>query len=215
MLIDRIILDLQTQADFFRPGGACYTPAATIAARNISRLFRWARQHRTPVISTVLRVRPGQIGPMAAAAHCVEGTPGERKLRQTVLPSRINFGLRNTTDLPRNVFGLYQQVIFEMRHTNIFRQDRAERLVTELDTGTFIICGAGLAHGILQAAIALRARGFPVVLAKDACLAVPDPMLQMAFRRIQAKGVIFAPTDEIIAMPRARRTRPLWLQTTA
>ncbi|MCE5278038.1 MAG: isochorismatase family protein [Planctomycetaceae bacterium] len=212
MRYDRIIMDIQAQDDFLSSSGACYLPPAAVARRNISALFRWARQDEIPVISTVLRVHPHRIGPMADVPHCVDGTAGEEKIAESILPRRINFGLRNTTDLPDNVLEKYQQVIFEMRFTDIFKHERAERLLTELNVGTFILCGAGLSQGIQQAAVGLRSRGFAVVLARDAVVALPGPGLEMALKQIQAKGVIFAPTSEIVLTHPVRRRQSLRLQ---
>lgn len=200
MQYERILLDVEAQRDFFEPGGSCYTPEAHQAKLNLYRLFHWAGRSRIPVMSTVLRVRRGERGPLANRPHCVDETEGEAKLPGTVLPGRINLGLLNTTDLPRDIFERHQQVIFEKRDTDIFLHSRAERLITELEPGTvFVLCGAGLAKGIVQAAVGLRNRGFGVVLAEDASLSLDDPMTEMAVRRMQAKGVIFAPTKEIIA----------------
>ena len=113
------------------------------------------------MISTVLRVRKFERGPLSCnVPYCVEDTEGEKKLAKAILPRRINLGLRNSTDLPPNIFKHYQQVIFEKRDTDIFAHARAERLITELPQGaSFIICGAGISFGIVQAAVGLRSRG--------------------------------------------------------
>lgn len=197
---DRILLDIETQRDFFVQGGSCYdSTRSTAAAKNIYKLFDWARKYKVPVMSTVLRVRPNERGPIADVPHCVEGTDGEKKLSRTVLPSRINLGLRNTTDLPRDLFETYQQVIFEKRNTDLLAHARAERLLTEMEHATFVICGAGVARPIFEAAIGLRNRGFGVVLATDAVYAPDEKAADMAWRRMEAKGVVLAPTSEIVA----------------
>ena len=198
---DRILLDIESQRDFFRPGGSLYSKEAARTARQIYRLFAWARTYRIPVISTVLRVRRGELGPLAAVPHCVERTEGERKLPGTLLRRRINLGLRNTTDLPADIFLRYQQVIFEKRFTNILAHARIERLITELPPATFVLCGAGVAHGILEAAVGLRSRGFGVILVDDAALAVDADASDTARRRMEAKGVVFASTEAIVAPP--------------
>lgn len=205
MNFDRILLDVHTQRDFFHPAGSMYTPKASAIAEHIYRLFDWARKNEVPVISTVLRVRPFQPGPLGETAHCIDSTDGERKLARTILPRRVNMGLLNTTDLPENLFPHYQQVIFEQRDTDIFVHARAERLLTELSHATFVICGAGVAHGIVQAAVGLRTRGFGVILASDAVLDFEHPLADMANLRMQAKGTIYAPTSEIVAPLTKRR----------
>jgi len=205
MHLERILLDVESQRDFFDRSGGCYVRGSDKARANIRRLFRWAGANDIPVISTVLRVRKGERGPLAKTPHCIEDSPGEQKLPGTILTRRINFGLRNTTDLPREVFQQYQQVIFEKRDTDIFSHARAERLITELEPATFIICGAGIAHGIVEAAVGLRARGFAVVLAGDAVVDLDDPLEEMAYLRMEAKGVVFVPTREITVPRPARR----------
>jgi len=208
MQYERILLDIDAQRDLFVPGGAFYHSGCRDAARQVRRLFAWAKAWRVPVISTVLRVRRDRIGPFGARPHCVEGGLGERKIVSTLLPRRIDFGLRNVTDLPRDLFRRYQQVIFEQRVTDIFAQSRLERLITELHQTTFVICGAGLAHGVFEAAVGLRSRGFSVIVAEDAALTVPGEQREMPMLRMQAKGVIFAPTRDIVAPVTRRPATP-------
>jgi len=203
-----ILLDIETPCDFLQPGGSCYSPAAAEAARQVRRLFGWARMNGIRVVSTVLRVRRHQKGPLADVPHCIEGTQGEMKLPGTVLSRRIDLGLRNTTDLPRGIFRDYQQVIVEKRGTDIFAHARLERLITELPMATFVICGAGVAKGIFQAAVGLRNRGFGVIVACDAILDLDDKFAPMARARMEAKGVIFVPTCEIVEPKPARHLAP-------
>lgn len=206
MNTERILLDIETQRDFFSPGGSCHTERSAGVARQIYRLFAWARAYRIPVLSTVLRLRPSRPGPLSEKLYCIDGTEGEEKIPRTTLASRINLGLRNTTDLPDHIFRHYQQVIFEKRHSDIFAHARIERLITELPAVTFVLCGAGVAGGIVEAAVGLRSRGFSVVLAEDAALAVDEDLALMASKRMEAKSVAFAPTAKIVAPPlRPRR----------
>ena len=210
--IDRVLLDIETQRDFFCPGGSCYNPRALKALKCVYQLFDWARREQIPVLSTVLRVRRHMIGPLAPVPHCQDGTWGEEKLPRTALPHRINLGLLNSTDLPNGLLSHYRQVIIEKRETDLFAHARAERLITELPRTTFVVCGAGLARSIAQAAIGLRTRGFGLIVADDAVLDLGDPAAPMARSRMEAKGVVFAPTRDLVA-PRPRR-RPVPLRAT-
>jgi isochorismate hydrolase len=133
----------------------------------------------------------------------IEGTDGEKKLAKTILNPYANLGLRNSTDLPTNIFQTYRQVIFEKRHTDIFQHARAERLITEISQAGFVLCGAGVSKGVVQAAVGLRNRGFSVVLASDAVLDLNDPRAKMAYEQMQAKGVLFLTTRRIIRPAKA------------
>jgi nicotinamidase-related amidase len=202
---DRILLDIETQTDFFLPEGNCYTKQAAKARARIYDLFAWARAENVPVVSTVLRVRPGEQGPLCRKPHCIDGTEGEKKVPRTILRNHVDFGLRNTTDLPVDLFERHQQVIFEKRNTDLFGHARAERLITELEPSTWVICGAGLAQGIFEAAVGLRARGHDVQLASDAVAHLKDAQAEMAIRRMIAKDVQVAATEDIIAEAREEK----------
>jgi len=207
MRIDRVLLDIELQRDFFSPGGSCFSSRSLEAGKNVRRLFAWARRRQAPVLSVLLRCRPRRIGPLAKVPHCVDGTAGEKRISGTLLARHVNFGMRNVTDLPANVFADYQQVIIERRHTDIFRHARAERLLTQLDAKGFVVCGAGSAGGIVEAVVGLRARGFDVTLASDAILDLDSPDAEYAWLRMLAKGAVPLATDEIVRRP-DRRRRP-------
>jgi isochorismate hydrolase len=208
MNFDRILLDIETQRDLFLPKGRCYITNARKAATNIFKLFRWSKQQDVRVVSTVLRLRPGMPGPFGPAPHLIEGTEGEMKLPRTLLSSHVDLGLRNSTDLPPGLLEDYQQVIFEKRQTDIFKHAKAERLITELPMVTFVICGAGVGHGILEASVGLRNRGFGVILAEDAVADLDNPELEMSVLRMRAKGVVFAKTGEIVKPRASLRAKP-------
>ena len=199
MISDLVLLDIESQRDFFSPDGALHQPDSAVVYRQIARLFAWARANEIRVISTLLRLRPGQRGALSPKPYCVDNTEGEQKMPRTTLARKINLGLLNTTDLPDHIFQQYQQVIFEKRAPDIFAHARIERLITELPPCTFVLCGAGVSTGIYKAAVGLRSRGFPVILASDAALTIPPEWAHMAHLRMEAKGVVFATTDSIIA----------------
>ncbi len=214
MRYDRMLLDVETQRDLFSPDGSLFRPEALEAAKNIRRLFGWARRDGIPVISTVLRLRADRRGPLGPVPHCVEGTDGEKRISGTVMRRVIDMGIRSTTDLPEDIFEQYQQVIFEKRFTDIFAHARAERLLTELQAGTFIVCGGASAHGLVEAVVGLCSRGFKIVLAADAIVDLGDPNAEMAWLRMLAKGAVPLSTSEILAMPKpSRRAHAHFAQT--
>ncbi len=46
----------------------------------------------------------GRPGPLARVPHCVEGTNGEKRISGALLSRHIDLGLRNSTDLPEDIF---------------------------------------------------------------------------------------------------------------
>ncbi len=200
-----ILLDMETQRDFFMPGGSFYSHRAGEVRNNIYKLFDWAEDHHIPVLSSVLRVRQGELGPLGPKPHCVEATPGEQKLPRTLQHPYIDLGIRNSTDLPDGIFDLYRQVIVEKRNPDLFMHARTERLFTELEGYhgvTFIACGANVDSGMTLTLIGLRARGFSVVLAADAVVSPGRwDAAELQIPRLYAKGVMFMKTSDIVKTP--------------
>ena len=204
---ERILLDMEVQRDFFCRTGRFYSKTNGQALKHIKELLKWANIQRVPVISTLLRT-DRSLPCREHPPYCIEGTEGELRVPRTVLRNHIAFGTRRTTDLPECILDHYQQVIFEKRSLSILSSLRVERLLTQLSgSGTFILCGAGVAGGIVQAAITLRSRKFGVILADDAVADLGDPDTEMARRRMAAKGVIFCPTATIIAPPATPKSK--------
>ncbi len=71
-----------------------------------------------------------------------------------------------------------------------------------------MVCGAGVAHGIVQAVVGLRSRGLGVIVASDAILDFGHELAKMAYLRMEAKGAIFAPTSDIIQPVAAKPRKP-------
>jgi len=68
-----ILLDVETQADFFLPGGSMYTQEAMNVRSQVYRLFEWASKNHHSIISTVLRSGISICARIAASV----GSPGE------------------------------------------------------------------------------------------------------------------------------------------
>lgn len=204
-----ILLDIHTQRDLLTRGGALYIPEATSIARNVQKLFSWARATETPAISAQILLRPGRRGPFSETPHCLEGTQGASKIPGTMLPRRVNLGLAHTADLPPRLFDEYQQAIFETRDPDVFRHQKFERLISELPNDiTFVLCGATVEYGIKQAVLGLRLRRYPVIVADDAVLQLGGPESEMAWLQVLAKAAAPLPTTHIVGeFAPSRRSR--------
>lgn len=192
------LLDLETQVDFFARGGLMGHQIARDVTRNITSLFIWASNNDIPIISTIVEFQNKWDCPYPTKM-CMENTTGVKKLPQTITKQHIKYGPRNITDFSEDIFDQYRQVIFEKRDTDIFNHQRIERMITDFQSGRFIVCGVGIAYSIVQAVVGLRSRGFPVVVASDAILPVAVQAEQeLSIMRMLAKGAVFSKTVNIV-----------------
>jgi len=190
----RIIIDVDTQYDKV----LCDDRDRSEALRNIHRLIAWSRRNHIPVISTALSHRADELAVNENTNHiCIEDTPGQRKIRYTILPSHIQFGPENIMDLPRCLLANYQQVIFAKRLDDPFTQQRFDRLICEIKSDEFIVIGIGVETAIKSTVLGLLQRGKKVKVVSDAIDAIPTREEMLAQRMMETKGAQFVKSNSI------------------
>lgn len=194
---DRVLLDLNTQCDYLLPKGAVPVANRAEIIPNIRRLFEWARQHAVPVISSLDAHRSDE-HTNGFPKHCIDRTPGQRKLPFTLLPRRILLDGDNTLDLPPDVLTRYRQVIFAKRTRDLLGNPKADRLLTEMTVTHQIVFGVMSEHCIKATVLALLTRQRNVIVIKDACGHWNAPDGDLAMRQMEAKGAFLVTTEQIV-----------------
>lgn len=208
---DRILIDLNTQFDFLLPGGAMPVANRSTALPNIRRLMNWARLQEVPIISSLEAHRIGE-SLHGLPPHCIDRSPGQRKLPFTLMPKRILVMGDNTTDLPSDPFRRYQQIIFTKRNVDFLSNPKADRLINSIGVDHFIIFGISAAHCVKAMVLGLIAQHNHVVVVTDACGWWSHSDAEHSFRQMDAKGAVLVSTEELVtgaAEERIRTQRPL------
>lgn len=198
VLIDRVMVDLNTQCDFLLPRGALPVANRAAAMPNIRRLMNWARLEQVPVISSLEAHRPGESA-KGMPPHCVDRTRGQRKLPFTLMPHRVLLCGDNTFDVPTDPFRRYQQIILTKRETDFLTNPKADRLINALSVEHWIIFGVTASNCVKAMVLGLLARHNRVVVVRDACGHWSEADGEHAFRMMSAKGAHLLTTDEVIA----------------
>ncbi len=190
----RILVDINTQRDFFlADGNACIGNHRRVLA-HIRRIMAWARLNDVPVISTC-EVYPGNNG--HGVTYCIDGTTGQQKIRYALLSSRASFPADGSSDLPADILRRYRQIILHKRCIDPFAEPRIERLLTEVVAGEFILVGA-IAEGAVKAmALGLLQRGKRVTVVVDAVGSHNKKEAELAIRKMKAKGAKLVETRKI------------------
>jgi len=201
----RILVDVDTQYDLIF--NSDLDPSMFLC--QVRRLMAWARLRRIPVISTALSRRFSHTSADLPVSRpkCAEETPGQKKIRYTILPHHISFGPENCFDLPRQIFSQYQQVIFEKRSEDPFTQPRADRLLSETRCDEFIVFGTGAQDALKATALGLLYRRKTVTLIIDAVLTRPGRGAILALRQIEAKGAKLITTATLAGPSRLSSVR--------
>jgi len=198
VLIDRVLVDLNTQCDFLLPRGALPVTNRAEAMPRIRRLMNWARLEQVPVISSLESHRPGESA-KGLPPHCIDKTRGQRKLPFTLMPRRLLLCGDNTFDVPTDPFHRHQQIILTKREVDFLTNPKADRLINALSPEYWIIFGVTASNCVKAMVLGLLARHNRVVVVRDACGFWSASDGEHAFRMMSAKGAHLLTTDELIA----------------
>jgi len=191
----QILIDINTQKDFLLARGkACIRNHRRILA-HIRRMMAWARAGNIPIISTA-EVYPDNNG-NGAIQYCIDGTEGQKKIRYTLLGSRINFPADGSTDLPRDMLRRYRQIILHKRCVDPFKEPRIDRLLSEVRAGEFILVGASAEGAVMATALGLLQRGKRVSIVVDAVGSHNKREARLALRKMEAKGAKLIETKKL------------------
>jgi nicotinamidase-related amidase len=200
----RVIVDIDTQKDFFLADGlACIRNHRRILA-NIRRLMAWARFYDINIVSTVQINRNGNGNP-DKTPWCLEGTNGVRKIHYTLVSPRKSYDADGYTDFSKDVLKENNQLILFKRCPDPFKEPRAERILTELKADEFIIIGATIENAVKATVLGLLQRGKKVFVVIDAVGSHDKNAANIALRQMQAKGARLIETRSLAGSSHLKR----------
>ncbi|MGD0785356.1 MAG: isochorismatase family protein [Sedimentisphaerales bacterium] len=188
----RVLIDVDTQKDFLVASGSACIKNHRRVLMNIRRVYAWARTKHIRVVSTSL-CKISRNGDNL----CIIGSDGQKKVSYTIRNKRFIFEADNSTDLSRDLFARFDQIILNKRCENPFDEPRAERLLTELKADEFVVIGAIAEGAVASTVLGLLQRGKRVLVLTDAIGAIDRHAADVAFRKMKAKGAILAETKNI------------------
>ena len=194
----QILIDINTQMDFFVDGGRARVGNRRRVLSHIRRVIAYARARKIPVIS-ICEVHPDNNG-----GFCVDGTEGMNKINYTLLSNRASFAADNNTDLPVDLLRKYRQIILHKRCLDPFDEPRIDRLLSEIRANEFVLIGACAEGAIAATALGLLQRGKRVTVVADAVGAQDKQKARHAFRKIAAKGAKLIDTRKLAGISHLR-----------
>lgn len=197
---DRVLIDICTQRDFLDAGAILQVANREGVVPRLEQVFNWVRRSGIGVVASVESHRPSE--PLAGfPLHCIDGTPGQEKLGFTYVQPSILVEVDNTLALPPDLREKYRQLIFRKRAREVLSNPKADRFLTQLEAGEFIILGVGLERAIKTLALGLLARHKAVTVVSDACGYWSAADSDLALRQLAAKGIKVVTADELTAPP--------------
>jgi nicotinamidase/pyrazinamidase len=183
-------LDVDTQRDFMLPTGALYVPGAERILPKLRRLFDFARKNEISILSSADAHVADDPEFKQFPPHCVQGTEGQRKVDETLLPRPLIFQQQPVDrNLPEAV-RKHQQIIVEKQSLDLFSNPIAERLTRVLPPRA-IVFGVATEYCVKMACLGLRRLGVQTVLITDAVRALAPKTEKEAVEEMRRAGVEF------------------------
>lgn len=196
----RVVIDICTQRDFLDQGAILGVADREGLISRLRAVMEWATEGQLAVVSIIEAHRPTE--PIHdAPLHCIDDTPGQKKLDFTLLEPRILIETDNYLSLPPDLHEQYRQLIFRKRTRDILGNPKADRFLTQLQADEVIIIGVGLERAIKALALGLLARHHRVTVITDACGQWSQADADLAVRQLGAKGITLLTTAELTATP--------------
>lgn len=198
-----ILVDINTQRDFFLArGNACIRSHRKILT-NVRRMMAWAKRNDVRVISTC-EVYPNHNG-VNEVGYCIDGTEGQKKIRYTLLSNRASFSADSSTDFPADILRQYRQIVLHKRCVDPFDEPRIERLLSEVRADNFVLIGASAEGAVRAMALGLLQRGKKVSVVIDAVGLLNKREAKLAFRKMKAKGAKLIETKKLAGVSHLRQ----------
>jgi nicotinamidase/pyrazinamidase len=192
------LMDIDTQRDFMLPAGALYVPGAERIVPKLRRLFDFARKNGISVLSSSDTHSASDPEFAQFPPHCVQGTPGQRKLDETLLPRPL---ILQNKPMDRNLLKAvqqYQQIVVEKQTLDLFSNPVAERVLRVLPPRA-IVFGVATEYCVKIACLGLRRLGVQTVVVTDAVRALAAKTEKEALEEMRKAGVEFIALESLLA----------------
>ena len=194
--------DVDTQVDFMAPKGKLYVRGARLLGPRIRRLVRLAAERGILLFSSVDAHAEDDPEFGAFPGHCVVGTPGQEKIRGTLLDGHIV--VPSKPMLRKSKLGgllAHPQIILEKQSYDVFDNRNAERVLAASGATRFVVFGVATDYCVRAAVLGLRRCGYAVTVVEDAIAGVAPNTTEAALADMRAAGAKFRTTDQVVERP--------------
>ena len=196
--------DIDTQVDFMRPTGRLYVPGAEQIVPNLNRLLRWAGANDVPVISSADAHSPDDPEFKIWPPHCVAGTPGQRRIPETLFSSPVVIPRRpGAFQPPARWVG---QLIIEKATYSVQDNPNFDAILQALGPRHAVVFGVATEICVRAAVLELCRRGFKVDVVVDAIKTITQDGGREAMDEMLAAGARLVTTAEVCSPATAAAT---------
>lgn len=199
-----IFWDVDTQRDFMLPGGKLYVPGAEKLIPNLKRLVDLAREGSVFLVSTVDAHTPNDPEFRDWPPHCVQGTPGQQKIPETLTDDFLVIPNDPDSRLPENLRE-HKQIVVEKQTLDDFDNPNTERILKQLGPDVeHAVFGVVTEYCVRLSVMGMLERAYRVSVVTDAIETLREEDGRRTLAEFEARGARLVTTDEVLAAAAAR-----------
>lgn len=204
-----IFWDVDTQSDFMHADGKLYVPDAEHIIPNLKRLTDYAHGHSIRIVASADDHQPGHRELSDAPnwkdtfpAHCMHGTPGQRKIAETTLrnPLVIEPAPQDPARLAETVRAHRGDILFHKHWFDVFTNPNVLPVVDALSPRDIVLYGVALdvcdryaIEGFLQHRPQIR-----LFAVTDAMKPIDRDIAEQMLKEWGEEGVRLVKTSEVV-----------------
>jgi len=195
-----VFFDIDTQFDFLSLSGALHVKNSNSVVKNAEKLTRLARENNIPVISSQDTHHKNDIEFKTFPAHCIKGTKGHRKLKQTIVGKYKVISPKSVyaNDELNRIVSEYPQIVIEKNVLNVFSNPNTSNILERIAPEEVYIYGVAVEYCVKEAIEELVSRGFSVIVVEDAVKEISASEKKKLFSLWKGRGVRFIKTKSVI-----------------
>ena len=198
-----VFLDIDTQVDFMVKEGALYVKDSEKIIGNLEKLARLAKEREILIISSVDTHRRGDPEFKVFGPHCLKGTKGHKKLKETLLDNSkvISYKKVYSPAELKKMGSKYGQIILEKKTLNLFSNPNALPLLEAIFPDEIYLYGVVTELCVKEAVEGLIKKGFSPFVVEDAIKEISAKEKKRLFSLWKKEGVGFVRTETIFLGP--------------
>jgi nicotinamidase/pyrazinamidase len=205
--VSTIFWDVDTQVDFMHADGKLYVPGAEGIIPALQRLTQHAHRHGIPIVASADDHVPEDAElsdtpdwTTTYPPHCMRGTPGQRKIRETVQTDPLVLEPEPVADLAEQVRAHRGDYLLHKHVFDVFSNPNAAPLLALLAPTRIVLYGVAT-DVCSKAAVEGIRRHWPqaeLLLVTDAMRAIRPEQGDALLREWAAAGAQLVTTDDVV-----------------
>lgn len=191
--------DIDTQRDLIVSTGALAVPGAERMIPKLRRLFDFARAQAITILSTANAHEPAGGQLQGAAAYCLRGTEGQRKIDDTLLRHPLILENKPVNRNFAEIIRKHAQVVIEKQEWDPFSNPATEKLLRVLPPHA-ILFGIPAEHSVRLAAMGLRRLGIKAAVVQNATMALEPRAAAKSEAAMRSVGVEFIAIEALLGV---------------